>query len=445
MGYDFTTAANSMDEFWMPFTPMRYFKEQPRVVVRSEGMYYYDSEGKEILDGIAGLWCVNAGHNNPKVKEAITAQLDALDYVSNFQYGHPTAFKAASRLCAAMPDAYNHVFFSNSGSEAVETALKIALSYHRIKGDGTRRVLIGRERSYHGVNFGGMSVGGIPYVRSTFGQLLPDVAHMPHTHDMDRNAFSRGLPDWGVHLADELEEMIYMHGAENVAAVIVEPVAGSTGILPPPKGYLQRLREICDKYGILLIFDEVVTGFGRLGHMSAVDYFGVKPDIITMAKGLSNGTVPAGATFVTDEIYNEFMTGPKEAIELMHGYTYSGHPLAAAAIIGTLDAIQDEHILENARKMEAPMEEAVHTLQNKPHVVDIRNVGVMAAIQLEEYHDHDDAAKYARDVSWELFRRGVMVRYSGVNLQICPPLIVNEGHIDRLVTSIGDALDGLAA
>lgn len=440
MKYDFTTEANSLDEFWMPFTPERYFRKEPRIAVRADGMYYYDAQGREILDGIAGLWCVNAGHGNPYVKEAIKAQLDALDYVSNFQYAHPTAFKAASRLCMAMPAPYNKVFFSNSGSEAVETALKIALAYHRIKGEGTRRVLIGRERSYHGVNFGGISVGGIPYVRATFGQLLPHVDHMPHTHNLEHNAFKKGQPEWGAHLAGELERMIYLHDPSNVAAVILEPVAGSTGILPPPKGYLQKLREICDRHGILLIFDEVVTGFGRLGHMSSVDYFGVKPDIITMAKGLSNGTVPAGATFVTDEIYDTFMNGPEHAIELMHGYTYSGHPLAAAAIIGTLDALEDGKILENARKMEKVLEEAVHTLKDKPHVVDIRNIGTMAAIQLEEHPGHDDHDKYAREASWELFRRGVMVRYSGQNLQICPPLILDETHIDRIVTAIGDVL-----
>jgi beta-alanine--pyruvate transaminase len=440
MGYDFSTAANSLEEFWMPFTPQRLFKKDPRIVARAEGMYYYDTEGNEVLDGIAGLWCVNVGHNNPKVVEPIKTQLDTLDYVSTFQFAHPTAFKAASRLCSAMPEPFNHVFFCNSGSEAVDSALKIALAYHRVRGEGTRRVLIGRERAYHGVNFGGMSVGGIPYVRSTFGQLLPDVDHIPHTHDLDRNAFAKGQPDWGEHLADELEEKIYMHGTENVAAVIVEPVAGSTGVLPPPKGYLERLRSICDKHGILLIFDEVITGFGRLGHISSADYFNVMPDVITMAKGLSNGTVPAGAAFVNDKIYDEFMKGPEYAIELMHGYTYSGHPLAAAAILGTLDALQDDNILENAKSIESYFGKALHSLKDKPHVVDIRNIGVMGAIQLEPANG-EDVDRYTRETSWELFRRGVMVRYSGPNLQICPPLIVEQKHIDQIVSSIGEVLD----
>jgi beta-alanine--pyruvate transaminase len=444
MSYDFSTAANSMNELWMPFTPMRYFKKEPRIVVRSEGMYYYDTEGKKILDGIAGLWCVNAGHNNPRVKSAIIAQLDDLDFASNFQYGHPTAFKAASRLCAAMPEGYNNVFFSNSGSEAVETALKIALAYHHARGEDSRRILIGRERGYHGVNFGGISVGGIPYLKKAFGTLLPNVDHLPQTQDLEKNAFVRGMPEWGACLADDLENKVKKHGADKIAAVIVEPVAGSTGILPPPKGYLERLREICDEHGILLIFDEVVTGFGRLGAISSVDIFGVRPDIITMAKGLSNGTVPAGATFVTEDIYNTFMDGPEEVIEFMHGYTYSGHPLATAAIIGTLDALQDDNILDNAKKMCQPLEDAVHDLRDKPRVIDIRNIGVMAAIELEEYSE-EDPSKFARDASWELFRRGMMVRYSGANLQICPPLIVDEGHIYNITAAVGEVLDDLAA
>lgn len=445
MGYDFTTAANSLEEFWMPFTPQRLFKKAPRMVVKAEGMYYYDQDGREILDGAAGLWCVNSGHNPPKVKEAIHAQLDVVDYVPMFQFGNPTAFKAASRLCSAMPKGFDHVFFSNSGSEAVDTALKIALAYHRVKGEGTRRTLIGRERGYNGVGFGGISVGGIPYNRAAFGQLLPNVDHLPHTHDMKRNAYSRGMPEHGVEFADELERIVYLHDKMNVAAVIVEPVAGSTGVLPPPKGYLKRLRELCTKYGILLILDEVVTGFGRFGSISSSEYFECDPDIITMAKGITNGTVPLGATFVKKEIYDAFMNGPEFGIELMHGYTYSGHPLACAAVIGTMDTIQDNKIFENASAMAKPLEDAVHSLKGKPYVEDIRNCGILAAIQLEEHSDSDDPAKNARDASYELFRRGLMARYTGPNLYLSPPLILNENHIDQMITMIGEVLTDMAA
>jgi beta-alanine--pyruvate transaminase len=443
MAYDFSTAANSVDEFWMPFTPQRLFKGAPRMVVKAKGMYYYDPAGKEILDGAAGMWCVNAGHDVPQVKDAIKAQLDILDFAPAFQFGHPTVFKAAQRLVAAMPEHISHVFFSNSGSEAVDTALKIAIAYHRMKGDGTRRVLIGRERGYHGVNFGGISVGGLPYNRAVFGQLLPAIDHLPHTHDLTRNAFSKNQPDHGIEYADALERLVYLHDPSNIAAVIVEPVSGSTGVLPPPKGYLKRIREICDKHGILMIADEVITGFGRFGSMSCTEYFGFKPDIITMAKGLTNGTVPMGATFVTDKIYNAFMTGPEQFIELMHGYTYSGHPLAAAAVIGTLDAIQDGKIWDNAKAMTKPFEDAMHSLKGKPHVVDIRNCGILAGVQIADHPDKDDPGKYCRDAAYEMFRRGLMVRYTGPNICVSPPLIMNQNHIDQIVTTIGDVLDDL--
>ncbi len=445
MSYDFTTAANSMDEFWMPFTPMRYFKKHPRMVVRAEGMYYYDQEGKEIIDGIAGLWCVNAGHGNPQIKDAIKTQLDTLDYVSFFMYGNPTAFKAASRLIAMMPKPFTKVFFSNSGSEAVDTALKIALAYHRVRGEGSRRILIGRERAYHGVNFGGISVGGIPANRYAYGTLLPNVDHIAHTLNLEQNAFKRGMPEWGAHLADDLERKIMFHEPKNVAAVIVEPVAGATGVVPPPQDYLKRIREICTKHGVLMIFDEVITGFGRFGAISSADYFGVSPDIITMAKGITNGMVPMGATFVTEGIHDAFMKGPETVIELMHGYTYSGHPLAAAAAIGTLDAMQDQKIWDNAKKMAKPFEDAIHSLKSKPYVIDIRNCGILAAIQLEDY-SKEDMFRHAREASWELFRRGAMVRFGGggANLYVCPPLILDQNHIDRIVTQIGEVLDAKA-
>lgn len=443
MAYDFTTAANSVEEFWMPFTPQRLFKKAPRMVVRASGMYYYDENNKPILDAAAGMWCVNAGHDQPKVKEAIKAQLDLLDFAPAFQFGHPTVFKAASRVIAGMPKAYTHVFFSNSGSEAVDTALKMALAYHRIKGDGTRRTLIGRERAYHGVGFGGISVGGLPYNRAAFGQLLPNIDHLPHTHDLTRNAFAKGQPDHGIEYADALERLVYLHDPSNIAAVIVEPVSGSTGVLPPPKGYLKRIREICDKYGILMIMDEVITGFGRFGAMSSAEYFGVTPDIITMAKGLTNGTVPMGATFVKKDIYEAFMNGPEQFIELMHGYTYSGHPLAAAAVIGTLDAVNDQKIWENAKKMEKPFEDAMHSLKGKPRIVDIRNCGILAGIQIEDHPDKNDPGKHCRDVAYELFRRGIMVRYTGPNICVSPPLTMDQNHLDEIVTKIGDVLNDL--
>lgn len=443
MAYDFTTAANSVEEFWMPFTPQRLFKKAPRMVVRASGMYYYDENNKPILDAAAGMWCVNAGHDQPKVKEAIKAQLDLLDFAPAFQFGHPTVFKAASRVVAGMPKAYTHVFFSNSGSEAVDTALKMALAYHRIKGDGTRRTLIGRERAYHGVGFGGISVGGLPYNRAAFGQLLPNIDHLPHTHDLTRNAFAKGQPDHGLEYADALERLVYLHDPSNIAAIIVEPVSGSTGVLPPPKGYLKRIREICDKYGILMIMDEVITGFGRFGAMSSAEYFGVTPDIITMAKGLTNGTVPMGATFVKKDIYEAFMNGPEQFIELMHGYTYSGHPLAAAAVIGNLDAVNDQKIWENAKKMEKPFEDAMHSLKGKPRIVDIRNCGILAGIQIEDHPDKNDPGKHCRDVAYELFRRGIMVRYTGPNICVSPPLTMDLNHLDEIVTKIGDVLNDL--
>lgn len=439
MDYDFSTNANSLEELWMPFTPNRQFKKAPRMIVSADGMYYKDIDGREILDCTAGLWAVNAGHNKQKIKDAIKSQLELLDYAPCFNLGHPTAFKAASRLTAAFPAGFDHVFFSNSGSEAVDTALKIALAFQRIRGKGTKRVLIGRERSYHGVGFGGISVGGVPYVRTSFSQLLPFVDHLPHTHDIDHNAYSKGEPEWGVHLADELEKLVSLHDASNIAAVIVEPVAGAPGVLPPPKGYLKRLREICTKHDILLIFDEVVTGFGRLGHLSASTYFDVVPDMIVTAKGLTNATVPMGATFVSNAIYEAFMQSDEKVTEFLHGYTYSGHPLATAAAIATLDVFEDENILPHARDMIPIYESAAHSLKGYPFVVDIRNCGLLAAIQLQE-GTPDDPYRIAREVSFELFRRGVFIRFNGTNMIISPPLIMTKEHIDRMFGELGDVL-----
>ncbi|MEM6904184.1 MAG: aspartate aminotransferase family protein, partial [Pseudomonadota bacterium] len=367
-----------------PFTPNRQFKADPRMVVGADGMYYTAQDGRQVLDGAAGLWCVNAGHNRKPIADAVNAQLAELDYVPAFQMGHPKVFEMASRLTTILPTGLDHVFFSNSGSEAVDTALKIAIGYHRARGEGQRTRLIGRERGYHGVGFGGISVGGMPYNRKTFnGALLPHVDHLSHTHNKAHQAFSKGQPEWGAHLADQLEDIVALHDASTIAAVIVEPIAGSTGVLVPPKGYLERLREICDKHGLLLIFDEVISGFGRLGTTTAAEYFGITPDIMTMAKGITNGVVPMGATAVSADIYEAFMQGPDHMIEFFHGYTYSGHPLAAAAGLATLDLYRDEGLFEKAGQMAPKFEEALHSLKDEPNVIDIRNMGMIGAVELE--------------------------------------------------------------
>lgn len=442
MTYDFTKMPNSMDEFWMPFTPQRLFKGAPRIVTRADGMYYYDSDGRELLDGTAGLWCVNVGHNHPRIKDAMISQLHTLDFAHNFQMGHPSAFLAAKRLVEAMPKGIDHVFFSNSGSESVDTALKIAMNYWKAKGNTTRRVIIGRERGYHGVGFGGISVGGLSYNRKMFG-LLPNIDHISHTHNLEKQAFSRGQPEWGAHLADELERRItWLHDPESVAAVIIEPVAGSTGVLPPPKGYLEKIRAICDKYGILLIFDEVITAFGRFGSTSSADYFGVKPDIICTAKGLTNGMVPMGATFVTGEIYQAFMQGPEIFTEFMHGYTYSGHPLACAAAIGTMDVLREENLYDHAKAMMKPFEDAVHAFKGLPHVIDARNCGILGAVEFEK-GPADDPYKWPREVMIRAFNEGVIVRFTGPTMAISPAIIIEQKHLDRIVDVVGKVIKGL--
>src|SRR5690349_12187583 len=368
--------------FWMPFTANRQFKKAPRLLARAEGMYYWTPEGRQILDACAGLWCVNAGHCRPKIVEAIKRQAATMDFAPTFQMGHPIAFDFAERLAAIAPPGFKHVFFTNSGSESVDSALKIALAYHRTRGESGRFRLIGRERGYHGVNFGGISVGGLGPNRKLFGPGVAGVDHMRHTHDPARNAFSRGLPPHGAELAEDLERLCTLHDPSTIAAVIVEPVPGSAGVLVPPQNYLQRLREICTKHGILLIFDEVITGFGRLGKPFASQRLGVMPDLFTVAKGMTNGTVPMGAVFARDSIYDAFMQGP-EGIELFHGYTYSGHPLACAAGIGTLDTYADEGILTRGAGLEAGFEKAIHALKGSPHVIDVRNIGLMGAVELE--------------------------------------------------------------
>lgn len=415
----------------MPFTANRQFKANPRMLVSAKDMHFTSDDNRSILDGTAGLWCVNAGHARETIAEAVKQQVLRLDYSPAFQMGHPGAFELAERLVKMIPGNFDRVFFTNSGSESVETALKIAIAYHRVKGEGTRQRLIGRERGYHGVGFGGISVGGIGTNRKFFGSLLTGVDHLPHTHNLEHNAFSRKQPEWGAHLADELERIVALHDASNIAAVIVEPVAGSTGVLIPPKGYLERLRAICDKYGILLIFDEVITGFGRLGSSFATEYFGVVPDIVTAAKGITNGTVPMGAVFVKEGIYEAFMNAPENAIELFHGYTYSGHPLACAAALATLDIYEEEKLFERADKMAGYWENAVHSLKGVRHVIDVRNLGLVAGIELESIAGKP--GKRAFDCFLQCYEKGLLIRTTGDIIALSPPLIIEKEHIDRIV------------
>ena len=423
--------------FWMPYTANRQFKAAPRLLARAEGMYYWTTDGREILDGQAGLWCVNAGHCRPKIVAAVQRQVAQMDFAPTFQMGHPIAFEFADRLARIAPERFSRVFFTNSGSESADTALKIALAYHRARGESQRFRLIGRERGYHGVNFGGMSVGGIPANRKAFGPGLPGVDHIRHTHDLQKNAFSRGQPQSGAEWADDLERVCTLHDPSTIAAVIVEPVAGSAGVLVPPQGYLQRLREICSKHGILLIFDEVITGFGRLGQPFASQRFGVMPDLFTTAKGMTNGTVPMGAVFVKDSIYDAFMDAP-EGIELFHGYTYSGHPLACAAGIGTLDTYEDENLLTRAGSLEKHFEDCLHALKGERHVIDVRNLGLMGAVELEARKD--GVGKRAYEVFLKAFESGVLVRWTGDTLAFSPPLIVEKAQIDRIFECIAKML-----
>ena len=437
----FSAIPNDLEAFWMPFTANQQFKSNPRMLVSAENMHYKSQDGRDILDGTAGLWCVNAGHKRKKIVSAIQAQVEELDYAPAFQMGHPKAFALANKLIEISPEDMNHVFFTNSGSESVETALKIAIAYQRMKGQASRTRLIGRERGYHGVNFGGISVGGIVNNRKMFGALLSGVDHLPHTHLPDLNSFSKGQPEHGLELANDLERIIKLHDASTIAAVIVEPVSGSTGVLIPPVGYLERLRALCDHYGILLIFDEVITGFGRLGTPFAADYFGVVPDIICAAKGLTNGIIPMGAVIVKDEIYTEFMTGPKDTIELFHGYTYSGNPVAAAAAIATLEVYEEDDLFLRASELAAHWQEALHSLADHPFVIDIRNIGLIGAIELEPIQEHP--TKRAFSAFLRAFERGCLIRTTGDIIALSPPLIINKAQIDELVACIGDVLSEL--
>jgi beta-alanine--pyruvate transaminase len=431
-------ALPDLEAYWMPFTGNRYFKQNPRLISRAEGMYCYTHDGQKLLDSVAGLWCCNAGHCHPRIVEAIKAQAETLDYAMAFQLGHPTVFELANKVTAIAPDSIDYAFFVNSGSEAVDTALKMALAYHRIRGDGTRTRFIGREKGYHGVGFGGISVGGISPNRKMFGAMLPGVDHLPHTHDLEHNAFSRGLPAWGAHLADELENIVMLHDPSNIAAVIVEPISGSAGVILPPEGYLKRVREICDKHGIVLIFDEVICGFGRTGAPFGAQRFGVTPDLMTVAKGLTSGTVPMGAVLASKDIYDTFMTGPEGAIEFFHGYTYSGHPLAAAAGSATLDVYAEEGLFERARSMEGKFEDALHSLKGEPHVIDIRNFGLIGAVELEPIEGQPTAR--AMQVFRQCFDNGVIVRTTGDTLAFSPPLIIEDAHIDRVIDAVRTAL-----
>jgi beta-alanine--pyruvate transaminase len=427
--------------FWMPFTANRQFKKAPRLLARAEGMYYWTPEGREVLDGTAGLWCVNAGHCRPKIVEAVKRQVATMDFAPTFQMGHPIAFEFAERLARVAPEGFSRVFFTNSGSESVDTALKIALAYHRARGEGQRFRLIGRERGYHGVNFGGMAVGGLTANKRMFGPGVAGVDHIRHTHDLGRNAFSRGQPGSGLEFADELERLCALHDPSTIAAVIVEPVAGSAGVLVPPKGYLEHLREICTRHGILLIFDEVITGFGRLGHPFASQRFGVMPDLFTAAKGITNGTVPMGAVFVKDSLYDAFMQGP-EGIELFHGYTYSGHPVACAAGIGTLQTYEDEGLLTRAQSLEKHWEDAAHSLKGTRHVIDIRNCGLVAAVELEPRPGAPGRRAYEAFV--KAFETGVLIRVTGDIIALSPPLIVEKPQIDRLFQTLREVLQEVA-
>jgi len=430
--------AKNMDAYWMPFTANRQFKKAPRLLAKSSGMHFWTPEGREILDGVAGLWCVNAGHTRPKIVKAIAEQAAELDFAPPFQMAHPKAFELAEKLVEITPQGLNKVFYTNSGSEAVETALKMAIAYHRVRGEGARTRLIGRERGYHGVNFGGISVGGILTNRKMFGTLLAGVDHIRHTHDLVRNAYAVGQPEHGAELADDLERLVALHDASTIAAVIVEPVAGSTGVLLPPKGYLDRLRATCDKHGILLIFDEVITGFGRTGQPFAAQTFGVTPDLMTVAKGITNGCVPMGAVFATDKIHDTFMNGPDHLIEFFHGYTYSAHPLACAAALATLETYADEGLLTRAAQMQDYFAKALHSLKGLPNVIDIRSIGLVGGVELSPLPG--EPAKRAFNVFLDCWEQGVLVRTTGDIVALSPPLIIETAQIDRIIDVLGAAI-----
>jgi beta-alanine--pyruvate transaminase len=434
---------NDLEPYWIPFTPNRAFKARPRLVVGAKDMHYITSDGRKLIDGSAGLWCTNAGHNRDSIVRAIQAQAAEMDYAPAFQFSHPKAFELASRVSALAPGDLDHVFFCNSGSEAVDTALKVALAYHNVRGHGSRVRLIGRERGYHGVGFGGVAVGGIVANRKQFGTLMVGVDHLPTTYNREKQAFTVGEPEWGAHLADELDRLVALHDVSTIAAVIVEPVAASTGVLAPPKGYLERLRAICDKHGILLIFDEVITGYGRMGYAFAAERYGVQPDMITFAKGITSGSVPMGGVVVRKGIYDSFMKGPEHVIELFHGYTYSAHPLACAAGLATLDLYREENLFERARKLEKPWCEAAMALKGLPNVLDIRPVGLMVGIDLASKPDAV-GKRGLEALELGFFEHDVMFRAVGDTLALSPPLIVSEPQIGEMFDKLGKIIKQVA-
>ncbi|MBK8285879.1 MAG: aspartate aminotransferase family protein [Ahniella sp.] len=434
-----TSHPERMDAFWMPFSANRQFKKHPRLLASASGMFYRTVDGREILDGTGGLWCVNAGHGRARITAAVSQQIHTMDFAPTFQMGHPLPFLLAERLAEIAPDPLKHVFFTNSGSESVDTALKIALAYHRVRGEGQRTRFIGREKGYHGVGFGGISVGGLPNNRKFFGPLLPGVDHMRHTLDIGRNAFSKGLPEHGAELADDLERIALLHDPSTIAAVIVEPISGSAGVVLPPKGYLDRLRALCTKHGILLIFDEVITGFGRVGNAFAAQRYNVVPDLITCAKGLTNGAVPMGAVFASNTIHDTFMNGPEGAIELFHGYTYSGHPLACAAALATLDVYAEENLFNKAIELGPYWEEKIHALRDLPNVIDIRNFGLIGAIELASRPGAVGARAY--DVFTKCFHeKDLLIRVTGDVIALSPPLILEKSHIDRIFSTLVEVI-----
>ena len=432
----------SLDEWWMPFTANRQFKSAPRLLARAEGMYYWTPDGRQVLDGTAGLWCVNAGHCRKPIVEAVQKQAATMDYGPPFSVGHPIAFEAATAVANLAPDGMKRVFFVNSGSEAADTAIKMALAYHRARGEPARRIIIGRERGYHGVNVGGTMAGGIPGNRKAYGPMIAGVDHIRATHDLARNAFSRGQPAHGAEFADELERVIALHDASNVAALIVEPMAGSAGVLIPPQGYLEKLRAICDKHGILLIFDEVITGFGRLGAPFAAHRFNIKPDILTCAKAINNAAVPLGAVIARNEIHDAIVNGaPDGAVEFLHGYTYSGHPLACAAVIATQKLFAEEKLFNRARELEPFWEQALHSLKGARHIIDIRNLGLVGGIELEP--KSGAAGRRAFEAHVKCFEAGVLVRFTGDIIAVSPPLIIEKEQIMHIVETIRAALQGI--
>lgn len=434
-----TSQPEHLDAFWMPFTANRNFKQHPRLLASAKDMHYKDVQGREILDGTGGLWCCNAGHARKRIVDAVSQQIATMDFAPTFQMGHPLPFILADRLAKIAPEPLKHVFFTNSGSESVDTALKIAIAYHRARGEGQRTRFIGREKGYHGVGFGGISVGGMVNNRKFFGSMLPGVDHMRHTLDIERNGFSRGLPQHGIELAEDLERLCQLHDASTIAAVIVEPISGSAGVVLPPEGYLKRLREICTKHGILLIFDEVITGYGRVGNAFAAQRFGVTPDMMTTAKGLTNGAVPMGAVFASSQIHDTFMHGPEGAIELFHGYTYSGHPLACAAAIATLDIYAEENLFNKAIELGSYWEDAIHSLKGLPNVIDIRNFGLIGAIELSSRPNAVGARAF--DVFNKCFHeKDLLIRTTGDVIALSPPLILEKAHIDQIFSRLADAI-----